>query len=113
MGPGAHREPYGPAYSIAPSPAALALADDGLRLAGIALAKADGFDEERVAALLAAAYGENVRPSAIVYVKRAVEKQREGHATIALTYLALAGLPPLADSAETAWRLSKADALMK
>jgi hypothetical protein len=57
--------------------ATLALADDGLRLAGFAIAKADGFDEERIAALLAAAYG-----SSLVF-----DYQREGNLITGFTQL--------------------------
>jgi hypothetical protein len=39
------------------APATIELAADGLRLSGFAIAKADEFDDQRVAGLLAAAYG--------------------------------------------------------
>ena len=60
------------------SAATVTLSDDGLRLGGIVLAKADAFDEERLAALLAAAYGDALPHSALAYVKGALAKQREG-----------------------------------
>ena len=95
------------------SAATVTLSDDGLRLGGIVLAKADAFDEERLAALLAAAYGDALPHSALAYVKGALAKQREGQTALAQTYLALAGLPPLADPFEAIRRLSAADGLMK
>jgi len=83
--------------------------------AGISLplSKRDGFDEARMGALLTAAYGGSLPPSALAYIKGVVAKQREGQTPLALTYLALAGLPQLADPEAAAWRLSAADQLMK
>ncbi len=95
------------------APIPIALADGGLTLGGFSIADAGRFDETRVAALLAAAYGERTPRGAVAYLKGALLKQRAGQAALAHTYLALAGLPPLASPIEANWRLAKADALMK
>jgi hypothetical protein len=95
------------------APATIELAADGLRLSGFAIAKADEFDDQRVAGLLAAAYGGETPPGSLAYLRGALAKQREGRTALAGTYLVLAGLKPLADPFEAAWRLSAADGLMK
>jgi hypothetical protein len=97
----------------APSLGRIELADDGLKLGGFVIATAGRFDDARVAALLAAAYGDALPRTALAYLKGALLKQRNGQTPLALTYLALAGVPPLADVTEASWRLSKADEVMK
>ncbi len=113
MGLNALREPDDARVRRTSVPATIALADGELRLGGFALAKAGGFDKERVAALLAAAYGDTLPHAAVAYLKGALDNQSEGLTALALTYLALAGLPPLADPLEVTWRLSAADGLLK
>jgi hypothetical protein len=113
MGLNALFELNDPRFRRTPSEATVALAGSQLRLGGFAVAKAGGFERERVAALLAAAYGETLPRTAVAYLKGAFDKQSEGQTALAQTYLALAGLPPLADSIEATWRLSAADGMMK
>jgi len=96
-----------------PSEATVARAEGELRLGGFVLAKAGGFERERVAALLAAAYGDTLPHAAVAYLKRALDKQSEGQTALAQTYLALAGLSPLADPIEATWQVSTADGLLK
>jgi len=110
------RRPNDGHVQSAPLRPAIGFEQDRITLAGgiaLPLSKDDGFEEGRIAALLSAAYGRDLPSSAIAYVKGAVEKQREGQTPLALTYLALAGLPSLADAEAAAWRLSAADELMK
>lgn len=67
----------------------------GLAKRGLLSRKHDSeaFDEARVVALLAAIYGRAIAPSELAYVRGAPEKQSEGQKSLALVYLALAGLP--------------------
>jgi hypothetical protein len=58
-------------------------------------------------------YGDTLPRTAVAYLKRALDKQSEGQTALAQTYLALAGLKPLADPIEATWRLSAADGLLK
>ncbi len=88
----------------------LGLANRGLLLRN---QRSEAFDEARVAALLAAAYGRAIGPSELAYIRGALEKQSEGQTPLALVYLALADLPKLQPPAEAAWRLAAADELMK
>ena len=109
-------DPPSDARDFRPPPQlALRFENDRLMLGATtrALVKHGGFDEARVTALLTAAYGGVLPPSAPRYLKGAVEKQHEGQTALALTCLALAGPPKLADPTEAAWRLSAADGLMK
>ncbi|RBP15880.1 hypothetical protein DFR50_107150 [Roseiarcus fermentans] len=107
--------PIADAPSLRRRPGAVTVSLDGeaLTLGGFVIGKAGKFDEPRAAALLAAAYGAALSPSALAYLRGAVRKRREGEIPLALTYLALAGLPPLADPAAALERLSKSDALME
>lgn len=73
----------------------------------------EGFDEARVAALLAVAHGRATERSELACVRRALRKQSEGETTLALMELALANLPKLQRPEEAAWRLSAADGLLK
>ncbi len=88
----------------------LGLANRGLLLRN---QRSEAFDEARVAALLAAAYGRAIGPSELAYIRGALEKQSEDQTPLALVYLALADLPKLQPPAEAAWRLAAADELMK
>jgi hypothetical protein len=87
----------------------------GLAKRSLILRKQDseGFDEARVAALLAVACGRPITPSQLAHIRGALEKQSEGQTTLALVRLTLAGVPKLQPPAEAAWRLSAADELMK
>ena len=67
----------------------------------------------RLFALLSIAYGRQIEAQALGYVRRALVKQSEGETTLALTHLALSGLPKLNEPKEDARRLFMADGLMK
>jgi hypothetical protein len=110
MGLNALLELNDPRFRPTPSEATVTLADGEFRLSGFAIAKAGEYDGQRVAALLAAAYGDTLPHRAVGYLKGALDKQSEGQTALAQTYLALAGLKPLVDPIEATWRLSAADA---
>jgi hypothetical protein len=63
------REPDDDRFDDGAAPVQIELADDALKLGGFAVGKFDGFDDSRAAALLAAAYGEGLRPQTLGYLK--------------------------------------------
>jgi hypothetical protein len=70
--------------------------------AGLAL---DEPAEERLLALLAAAYGRPVERRVLGNIRRASQYCRDGHQHLAAIELALSGLPPLTGEREASFRL--------
>jgi hypothetical protein len=70
-------------------------------------------EEARVLALLSAAYGKAVPPSVLGNIRRAAKTWCEGDDCLAYIHLVHAGLQPLHDSEESAYRLFLADSAMK
>ena len=69
--------------------------------------------EARLLALLSAAYRRSIAPSTLAYIRRALMKRAEGETVVALTHLAMTGLPKLTQPEPDARRLFMADSLMK
>ena len=101
------------------------ITEDGLMLgAGTVLAKIDYLSqptaglaldepaEERLLALLAAAYGWTVERRVLDNIRRALQYWRDGQRHLASIELALTGLPPLTDEHEGPFRLDLADKLV-
>src|SRR5437763_10916432 len=98
------------------------LTPEGLLLgAGTVLLSTEGWrclksingQELRLLALLSAAYGRAISPSALSNIDRAGKAWREGDDCLAYIHLAHARLPAVDDSQEAARRLFIADAFMK
>ena len=70
-------------------------------------------DDARLVAMLSAAYRRPIGAPVLGYIRRALVKQGEGETAVALTHLALTGLPKLAQPMEDARRLFMADGLLK
>jgi hypothetical protein len=99
----------------------MSLEKEGLMLgAGTVLAKRN-FDgalalngnEARLLTLLAVAYGRPVKPSVLGTIAKASKHARAGDESMAAMLIALAGLPKIDDSADSARRMFIADGLMK
>jgi hypothetical protein len=103
----------------------MTIVDDGLVLgAGTVLAKMDRSAEpttglllgeaaeERLLALLAAAYGRPVDRRVLGNICRASQYRRDGQQHLVAIELALTGLPPLADERDASYRLYLADRLI-
>ena len=103
----------------------MTITEDGLMLgAGTVLAKMDraaepttglvlgAAAEERLLALLAAAYGPPVEGSVLGNIRRASQYWRDKQQHLAAIELALTGLPPLADEPGAFYRLYLADRLI-
>lgn len=73
---------------------------------------ASAANDARIVALLSAAYRRSIAPSTLTHIHRALIKQSEGNATLALVHLAMTGLPKLATPKEDARRLFMADGLI-
>ncbi|WP_158812520.1 DUF6572 domain-containing protein [Methylocapsa sp. S129] len=69
--------------------------------------------DARLIAMLSAAYRRPIGAPILGYIRRALVKRGEGETAVALTHLALTGLPKLAQPIEDARRLFMADGLMK
>jgi hypothetical protein len=80
---------------------------------GPRLLKSPDGEEARVLALLSAAYGKAVPPSVLGNIRRAAKTWCEGDDCLAYIHLVHAGLQPLHDSEESAYRLFLADSAMK
>jgi hypothetical protein len=101
----------------------MSITEDGLVLGGTVLAKMvrdsggtpllmiDGA-EERVLALLAAAYGKAVGPSVLGNIRRAAAEWGRGEPCLAQIHLAQSGLPRLPDLEEASFRLFLGDNLL-
>jgi hypothetical protein len=74
---------------------------------------ASAANDAHVVALLSAAYRRPIEPAMLTHIRRALVKQNEGEAALALIHLALTGLPRLANPEEDARRLFMADGLIK
>lgn len=72
----------------------------------------EALDEDRVAALLASAYGHAIEPSQMRYVRTALRKHSDGETALALVNLALANFKRLDDVDDSAWRLGAAERLL-
>ncbi len=105
-----------------PISAELNFTRDGLVLgAGTIIVSAEGprllknleGEDARVLALLSAAYGKAVPPSVLGNIRRAAKAWHEGDDCLAYVHLAHAGLQPLPDYRESAYRLFLADSAMK
>jgi hypothetical protein len=115
------REEWRQSVRSRPVHPSMTFTEDGLVLgAGTVLAKA-GLDrcdrpeatlnkvEERVAALLAAAYGTIVSRSVFDHIRRASDQWGRGETSLALIHLAYTGLPKLEDPEEASFRLFLSD----
>jgi hypothetical protein len=69
--------------------------------------------DARIVALLSAAYRRPIELSALAHIRCALVRRQQGEMALALTHLALTGLPGLANPKEDARRLFMADGLMK
>ncbi len=69
--------------------------------------------EERMLALLSAAYGRKLHPTVLDSIEKAAQRWTRGEDCLALIHLALAGLNPLEEGREAARRLFMADGLIK
>ena len=87
------------------------LAPMGHDACGIPALAIDGA-EERILALLAAAYGKMVGPAVLGNIRRASAYWSQGETVLAAIELALSGLAPLKDKKEAALRLSIGDRLL-
>lgn len=68
--------------------------------------------EERILALLVAAYGKTLRPGILGNIRRAAQYWRQGENDLAAIEIALCGLPPLADKEQAVARLALVDKLL-
>jgi hypothetical protein len=115
------REEWRQSVCSQPVHPSMTFTEDGLVLgAGTVLAKV-GLDpcdrpettlnevEERIAALLAAAYGTTVSRFALDHIRRASDQWGRGETCLALIHLAYTGLPKLEDPEEASFRLFLAD----
>jgi hypothetical protein len=101
--------------------ASMSLEKEGLVLgAGTILAKRGddcvlelAGEETRILTLLAVAYGQPIKPSALDTIRHASKHARAGDECMAAMHVALAQLPKLADPADAARRLFIADGLIE
>jgi len=70
-------------------------------------------NEERIAALLAVAYGSAIAPETISHIRRASERYARGEVGLALIHLARTGLPRLSGPKGAAYRLFIGEALLE